>query len=119
MFKPVTMLRMQPNGRLYQEELLPYEVETYLGPPPIQSIAIAGGLYLFCSWQSKRPDPQAPRITVLYSAAGRVRARIYGRTLMGRYTRNGYASVRDTDVEIAKMFVQVLEGKSEDVKDVD
>ena len=50
-------------------------------------------------------------ITVLYSAAGRVRARIYGRTLMGRYTRNGYVSIRDTDVEIARMFVQVLEGK--------
>lgn len=113
MFGKIRVLRMQPDGMIHEEQLHPEEIEMYLGEAPILSIPIGGGLHLFCSAAARIPR-RTERVTVLYSAAGRVRAQIYGQTLIGRRDRFGYAHIQDADVGIARWLVQVLAGKEGD-----
>lgn len=111
MFGKIRVLRMQPDGMIHEEQLHPEEIEMYLGEDPILSIPIGGGLQLFCSATARIPK-RTERVTVLYSAAGRVCAKIYGQTLIGRRDRFGeYMNIQDADVTIARWFVRVTENK--------
>lgn len=111
-FKPVSVLRIQPDGKLSEETLLPHEIDDYLGLLPIQHMEIAAGLHLFFSWHSRFPNSEVSRITVLYTAIGRIRACIYGNVLIARCNQSAYASVRDGDISIVRMFVKSYESRS-------
>lgn len=110
MFGKIRALRMQPDGMIHEEQLHPEEIEMYLGEAPILSVPIGGGLHLFCSAAARIPR-KTERVAVLYSAAGRVRAQIYGQTLIGRRDRFGYAHIQAADISIARWLVRVTVNK--------
>lgn len=110
MFGKIRVLRMQPDGMIHEEQLHPEEIEMYLGEAPILSVPIGGGLQLFCSAAARIPK-RSERVTVLYSAAGRVRAQIYGQTLIGRGDRFGYAHIQAADIAIARWLVRVISNR--------
>ena len=110
MFGKIRVLRMQPDGMVHEEQRHPEEIEMYLGEAPILSVPIGGGLQLFCSAAARIPK-RSERVTVLYSAAGRVRAQIYGQTLIGRRDRFGYAHIQAADIAIARWLVRVISNR--------
>ena len=111
MFGKIRVLRMQPDGNIWEEQLHAEEIEMYLGQAPIISIPIGGGLYLFCSAYARIPDRTSERMTLLCSATGRIRAQVYGNALIGRRDGSGYTHVCDADIAIARWLVRVIARK--------
>ena len=107
LFGNIQVLRMQEDGQILEEHLHPEKIETYLGGTPIHSVSIGGGLKLFFSVNTQI-SRSSERVTVLYGAAGQVRTRIYGNTLIGRRNRFGYIHTQDADIALARWLVRVL-----------
>lgn len=101
MFGKIHVLRMQLDGNIREEQLLPEEIRTYLGQVPITSIPIGGGLYLFYAEHSS-----SERVTRIYNAVGKITAEVCGNTLIGRLDRNGYTHICAGDVALTRWLVR-------------
>ena len=107
LFGKIQILRMREDGQVSEEHLHPKGIERYLGGTPIRSVSIGGGLRLFFS-ANAQISRSSERVAVLYGAAGQVRARIYGNTLIGRLDRFGYTHTQDADIALARWLVRVV-----------
>lgn len=107
MYQTMRALYLHGDGYAEEIDVRPGEISRIVGSAP-RGFPVGGGLYIYYSPAAQREGQPRECMTTVQSAAGRTRARFYGKTLLCHIDRRGaLRNIQPADIAIARWLVRV------------